>query len=105
MTADLNVEWIHGSPGCVVPEPPIQVHQFNSDTFILRQSKCSEPGTTTHSGPSFEAPFMYLLIGRSRALLLDTGASQSPALFPSRQTWASCCTIMALRQESRPSRY
>jgi hydroxyacylglutathione hydrolase len=86
MAANLNVEWIHGSPNCATPEPPIQVHRFDADTFILRQSKCSEPGTTADPGPSFEAPFMYLLIGRSRAFLLDTGASRSPALFPLAST-------------------
>jgi hydroxyacylglutathione hydrolase len=86
MTENLNVEWIHGSPNCTAPEPSIQIHQFDPDTFVLRQSKCSEPGTATHPGPSFEAPFMYLLIGSSRALLLDTGASRSPALFPLAST-------------------
>lgn len=86
MSGDLNVVWIHGSPNWSSPEPPIQVHRFDPDTFILRQSKCSQPGTPVNPGPSFEAPFMYLLIGGSRALLLDTGASRSPALFPLAST-------------------
>jgi hydroxyacylglutathione hydrolase len=74
---DLNVTWIHGAEDCALTEdPPIQVHRFDPDTFILRQSKCSDPDA------SFEAPFMYLLIGRTRALLLDAGASESPDLFP-----------------------
>jgi hydroxyacylglutathione hydrolase len=87
VAGDLNVTWIHGAANCALStDPPIQVHRFDTDTFILRQSKCSEPGTPGHPGPSFEAPFMYLLIGKSRALLLDTGATRSPALFPLAST-------------------
>ncbi len=81
MAGDLNVTWIHGSPNCVgSTEPPIQVHRFDGDTYILRQGKCSDPGR------SFEAPFMYLLIGTTRALLLDAGASSSSAIFPLAKT-------------------
>jgi hydroxyacylglutathione hydrolase len=87
MPNDLNVTWIHGSPDCSLnTDPSIQVHRFNPDTIILRQSKCSEPGSAAQAGPSFEAPFMYLLIGTTRALLLDTGASHSAALFPIAST-------------------
>jgi hydroxyacylglutathione hydrolase len=87
MAGNLNVAWIHGAPDCSVStDPTIQVHRFDANTFILRQSKCSEPGTPAHPGPSFEAPFIYLLIGKSRALLLDTGASESRALFPLAST-------------------
>src|SRR5215467_5411876 len=83
MSGDLSVVWIHGARNCATTtDPPIQVHRFNADTFILRQSKCSEPGTPASPGPSFEAPFLYLLFGTTRALLLDTGASRSPARFP-----------------------
>ena len=38
--------------------------RYNDSSFILRQSKCAH----------FEAPFMYLLLGEDKALLLDTGA-------------------------------
>jgi hydroxyacylglutathione hydrolase len=80
---DLNVTWIHGAPDCALSaDPPIQVHRYDANTYILRQSKCSEPGTAAALGPSFEAPFLYLLIGQDRAFLLDTGASQSAAVFP-----------------------
>jgi glyoxylase-like metal-dependent hydrolase (beta-lactamase superfamily II) len=83
MAGNLNVTWIHGARNCAVAtDPPIQVHQYEPNTFILRQSKCSDPGTPEELGPSFEAPFMYLLIGKDRALLLDTGASRSPDVFP-----------------------
>jgi glyoxylase-like metal-dependent hydrolase (beta-lactamase superfamily II) len=75
--------WIHGSPDCAHnQDPPIQVHRYDADTFILRQSKCSEPGTPSDPGPSFEAPFLYLLLGMDRALLVDTGASASATVFP-----------------------
>jgi hydroxyacylglutathione hydrolase len=43
---------------------------------ILRQSKTV----------NYEAPFLYLLFGNERALLLDTGATSDPALFPLRAT-------------------
>jgi glyoxylase-like metal-dependent hydrolase (beta-lactamase superfamily II) len=60
----LDVKWIHGSPPGGPPDPAVQVHKVDADTFIMRQSK----------DVSFEAPFLYLLCGTERALLLDTGA-------------------------------
>src|SRR5258707_885606 len=56
--------------------PPIQVHRYDEHTVILRQSK------SVH----YEAPFIYLLFGNDRALLLDTGATADPAKFPLRAT-------------------
>jgi len=77
ITADLDVRWIHGSPS---PrrntDPKIQVHACDPHTFILRQSKAVH----------YEAPFLYLFCGNHRALLLDTGATADPALFPLRGT-------------------
>ena len=68
-----HVKWIHGSPDCSKGiDPPIQVFQQNKSTWVLRQNKCL----------SFEAPFMYLLLGDDRALLLDTGATDNPERFP-----------------------
>jgi hydroxyacylglutathione hydrolase len=55
--------WINGV-GCAT-EPDFQVHAYNEDLFIIRQSKCA----------IFEAPFLYLIFGDERALLLDTGSS------------------------------
>ncbi|MBT2744952.1 MULTISPECIES: MBL fold metallo-hydrolase [unclassified Lysobacter] len=57
---DLPQRWIHGAAG----EPSLQVHQAAPGLWVLRQSKAS----------NFEAPFMYLIAGDRRALLLDTGA-------------------------------
>lgn len=66
MLADLTtVQWIHGAADCAQStDPPFQIVRLDQDTFALRQSKCL----------SFEAPFLYLLFGQSRALLLDSGA-------------------------------
>ena len=44
-------------------EPAYQVQAIDERTFVIRQSIRS----------SFEAPFLYLLVGRERALLIDTG--------------------------------
>jgi len=68
----LDVRWIHGSAG----EPLIQVHRYDPHTVILRQSKLV----------SYEAPFLFLLFGNDRALLLDSGATKDPDRFPLRAT-------------------
>lgn len=53
--------WIDGSaPG----EPETQVQRIDADTFVVRQSVKT----------NFEAPFLYLLFGHDRALLIDSGA-------------------------------
>jgi glyoxylase-like metal-dependent hydrolase (beta-lactamase superfamily II) len=73
----LDVSWIHGAPARRRPsDPPIQVHRYDEHTVILRQSK------SVH----YEAPFLYLLFGNDRALLLDTGATADPEKFPLRAT-------------------
>ncbi|MFT4540562.1 MAG: hydroxyacylglutathione hydrolase [Planctomycetota bacterium] len=48
-------------------EPDFQVHAYNEDFFIIRQSKCA----------IFEAPFLYLIFGDEGALLLDTGSNST----------------------------
>ncbi len=69
---NLDVRWIHGEK----TDPPIQTHRYDENTWILRQSKTV----------NFEAPFLYLLFGNDRALLLDTGATKEPERFPLRAT-------------------
>ena len=65
--------WIHGTGNCVAnSEPAIEVYSQSPTSFVLRQSKCL----------SYEAPFMYVLIGEERALLLDTGATENASDFP-----------------------
>ncbi|MET3564826.1 glyoxylase-like metal-dependent hydrolase (beta-lactamase superfamily II) [Leifsonia sp. 563] len=49
---------------------------LDADTVQVRQPK------TSH----WEAPFLYLLFGRERALLIDTGATSDEAVFPLRAT-------------------
>ena len=73
----MDVHWNQGSEDCVKnPQPPIQVHQYNAQTFILRESLCA----------TYEAPFIYLLIGKTKALLIDTGAVTDPKTMPLAQT-------------------
>lgn len=50
--------------GTTATEPEIQVQPIDADTFVLRQSVKT----------NFEAPFLYLLFGNERALLIDSGA-------------------------------
>lgn len=77
VTGTLDVTWLSGSPGRRrSPERAIQVHRYDAHTVVLRQSKTV----------SFEAPFLYLLFGNDRALLLDTGATKDPIRFPLRRT-------------------
>jgi hydroxyacylglutathione hydrolase len=57
----LFAPWIDGT---AASEPQMQVQRYDADTFVIRQSVKT----------NFEAPFLYLLFGKDRALLLDTGA-------------------------------
>ena len=73
----LDVVWQHGTRRRDrTPAPPIQVHHYDEHTVILRQSKTT----------NYEAPFLFLLFGNERALLLDTGATTDPERFPLRRT-------------------
>ena len=73
----LDVHWNEGSPNCAnEPQPPLQQHQYNTRTFILRENLCT----------TFEAPFMYLLIGSTKALLVDTGDIADPNVIPLADT-------------------
>lgn len=69
--------WIHGEDCEHSADRPFQEHPFDDDTYILRQNKCA----------TFEAPFLYLLLGRDRAFLFDTGARPAEGQpFPLRET-------------------
>ncbi len=77
VAGSLDVSWIHGAPRSgASQDPPIQVHHYDEHTVILRQSK------SVH----YEAPFLYLLFGSERALLLDSGATPDAGTFPLRAT-------------------
>ena len=54
--------WIDG--GDCTNETQIQIHRYDENTWILRQSMCT----------NFEGPFLYLLFGQDKVLLEDTGA-------------------------------
>jgi hydroxyacylglutathione hydrolase len=74
---DLAAAWIHGAPpGVRSHDPPIQVHRHDEHTLVLRQSKAL----------TYEAPFLFLLFGNDRALLLDSGDVSDPARMPLRET-------------------
>jgi glyoxylase-like metal-dependent hydrolase (beta-lactamase superfamily II) len=73
----MNVQWHEGSPNCANnSQPPLQVHQYNTRTSILRENLCT----------TFEAPFMYLLIGSTKAVLIDTGDVADPNQTPLART-------------------
>jgi hydroxyacylglutathione hydrolase len=73
----MDVRWNVGATDCTKnPQPPIQVHRYNADTFILRENLCA----------TYEAPFIYLLIGKTKGLLIDTGAVADAKIMPLAET-------------------
>lgn len=78
LTSEINRKnWIHGSVNCDEnkdknQDKKIDVLAIDEQTYILRQSKCT----------SYEAPFIYLLIGSKRIAIIDTGATEEASLFP-----------------------
>ena len=58
--------WQVSGPDCP-PDPHFQVHEYNADLVILRESGCS----------NYEKPFLYLIFGKTRILMLDTGAGRT----------------------------
>ena len=72
-----HVAWLHGAANCArSADPAIQVVRYNDRTWILRQNKCL----------NYEAPFLFLLVGEQKALLLDTGATADSSDFPLYRT-------------------
>lgn len=72
----LDVRWIHGSPSAKHnTDPDIQVHRYDEHTVILRQNMAV----------NYEGPFLFLLFGNDRAVLIDTGATESAEFFPLRR--------------------
>jgi glyoxylase-like metal-dependent hydrolase (beta-lactamase superfamily II) len=70
---DLSVEWLDGSGPT---EPLVQVHALDEHTYVLRQS------LKTH----YEGPFIYLLLGNTGALVIDSGATAGVDTWPLRET-------------------
>ena len=58
--------WLTGGPNCLTI-PDWQVHEYNEDFYILRESGCIH----------FEKPFLYLIFGDKEALLEDTGVASA----------------------------
>lgn len=54
----------------------VDISWLDADTVQLRQTKSSH----------WEAPFLFLLFGHDRALLIDTGATSDETVFPLRAT-------------------
>lgn len=72
-----KAKWIHGSANCKEnKDSSIQVVKYNHNSWILRESKCV----------TYEAPFLFLFIGKKKALLMDTGASGDEAVVTLYQT-------------------
>ena len=70
----LPATWYSQQPKCMeIPE--WQVHEYNSDFYIMRQSPCTD----------YEKPFIFLIFGKDKALLMDTG-SRNGNLAPALQT-------------------
>ena len=73
----IRFRWNYGSVAAALNrDPRVQVQAYNADTFLMRENMCI----------NFEAPFMYLLLGNDRALLIDTGATSNAKYFPLRAT-------------------
>jgi hydroxyacylglutathione hydrolase len=72
-TGTLPQRWDSEGPKCMeIPE--WQVHEYNPNFFILRQSPCTD----------YEKPFIFLFFGKDKAMLVDTG-SRNGNLAPSLQ--------------------
>ncbi len=75
-TGNLRFTWIHGSISAKAnTDVRVQVHRYNEHTYILRQNPAVH----------WEAPFMYLLMGEERAVLLDAGATPEAEYVPLRE--------------------
>jgi len=73
--------WKASGPECPA-NPEFQVHEYNEDLYILRESGRS----------NYEKPFLYLLFGKDKALLLDTGAGKTDVAHVVKRvidSWAS----------------
>lgn len=65
----LSKKWAHGAKDCKSNQDgQFDILSVSDDTHILRQNKCT----------TFEAPFLYVLEGDERTLLIDTGAIKQP---------------------------
>src|SRR5258708_637105 len=55
--------WPTGGPKCM-EQPEWRLHEYNEDFYIIRESGCVH----------YEKPFLYLIFGKDKVMLMDTGA-------------------------------
>lgn len=68
-----NKKWIHGALDCSKnTDPALDVFMLDKATYILRQNKCH----------TYEAPFIFVMMGTDTALVLDTGAIDDAQISP-----------------------
>lgn len=75
----LPAHWLSQRPKCM-EIPDWEVHEYNPDFYLLRQSPCTD----------YEKPFVFLLFGHERAILIDTGSRNGnlvPALTETVHHW------------------
>ena len=76
-SGSLDIPWNEGAKDCKAStQAPIEAHAYNPQTIILRENLCA----------TFEAPFMYVLLGSTKALLIDTGYVADPNQMPLAKT-------------------
>ncbi len=68
--ASLDMRWDPGAEECTPDQRRTQAHAIDETTIVIRQNPCID----------YEANLLYLLVGRERALLIDSGASDDPAV-------------------------
>jgi glyoxylase-like metal-dependent hydrolase (beta-lactamase superfamily II) len=75
----LPSHWLSQAPKCM-EIPDWQVHEYNPNFYLMRQSPCTD----------FEKPFVFLLFGQDKALLVDTGSRNgnlAPTLEHTVKNW------------------
>jgi hydroxyacylglutathione hydrolase len=70
-TGAVPPNWYAGGRDCA-GRPDFNVQAYNDGLFMLRQAACK----------NYEKPFLYLIVGTERALLLDTGAGNVDVVTP-----------------------
>ncbi|WP_046357371.1 MBL fold metallo-hydrolase [Pseudoalteromonas luteoviolacea] len=64
-TALAKLKWHHGAQNCEASQATAHdIYHHDASTYIIRQSKCL----------TYEAPFIYVLVGQQAILILDMGA-------------------------------
>jgi hydroxyacylglutathione hydrolase len=72
-----NTRWDPGAEDCARQlRPSLEVHRYDATTYVLREDLCA----------TWEAPFLYLLVGDQRSLLIDTGDVASSTKMPLAKT-------------------